>query len=172
MLELEWVRHLSLSVETSFLPPQVFCLYGVYRVGPSIRKVCHYQLLSIYAIYVCLPWKLLVLRLSPVSCVGSTSGLESTAKATKSKPICSGSTGPDALIYSTANNRIYYCRIFRCFCCYCSHLSLRHLRSWDWNCFRIWHSPTFSIYPFFKCIKIGLSLWIRLFTGLLSQRVF
>ncbi|GFY82687.1 hypothetical protein Acr_02g0009270 [Actinidia rufa] len=36
----------------------------------------------------------LVLRLSPVSCVGSTSGLESTAKATKSTPICSGSTGP------------------------------------------------------------------------------
>ena len=38
----------------------------------------------------------LVLRLSPVSCVGSTSGLESTAKATKSTPICSGSTGPTA----------------------------------------------------------------------------
>lgn len=147
LFDSEWGQEDSLQVASSdwsiFPPPLVFCLYGLYRVGPSIRKVCHYQLLSIH---VCPPWKLLVLRLSPVSCVGSTSGLESTAKATKSTPICSGSTGPDAWIYSTANSRIYYCRIFRCFSCYCSHLSLRHLSSWDWNCFRIWHSPTFSIY--------------------------
>jgi len=48
------------------------------------KKVCHSSR------HVCLPFKLLVLRLSPVSCVGSTSGLESTAKATKSTPICFG----------------------------------------------------------------------------------
>ena len=42
---------LSLS-EKGLLPPQVFCLYGVYRGGPPIRKVCHYGLLSIYT---CLP---------------------------------------------------------------------------------------------------------------------
>lgn len=33
-------------------PLLVFCLYGVYWVGPSIWKECHYRLLSIH---VCLP---------------------------------------------------------------------------------------------------------------------
>ena len=36
-----WVRRAS--------PPLVFFLYGVYRVGPSIQKVCHYQLLYMSA---------------------------------------------------------------------------------------------------------------------------
>lgn len=73
-----------------------------------------YATISYYPIYRCLP---------PLKAPGAATitgklrriniGIrKSTAKATKSTPICSGSTGPDL---ATANNRIYYCRIFRCF---------------------------------------------------------
>nr|GMN30913.1 hypothetical protein TIFTF001_049645 [Ficus carica] len=51
----------------------VFCLYGVYRVGPSIQKVCH------STIYTCLP---------PLKALGAATITGSSAASVVIAPTC------------------------------------------------------------------------------------